>query len=59
MTGPFQVFGCRVRYITAGQAGKCVGQASFILPIHGMLVMQSVSIKGESACGMYHLDFQL
>ena len=39
------------------QAGKCIGQAGFILPIHSLLVMPSVSINGELACGIHHLDF--
>ena len=41
------------------QSGKCLGQACFISLTHGLPVMVFVSIKGESARGMDHLDFQL
>ena len=38
---------------------ECEGHRGIILLNHGLLVMQSVSIKDGSKCGMHHLDLQL
>ena len=33
-----------------------MGQAGLIVPTHCLSFMQSVSMKGELACGVHHLD---
>ena len=38
------------------QVGKFVGQAGLILPTHGLSVMKSVTIEGESVCALHNLE---